>query len=225
MIHRKNTPRNYARLKLKKNISFKIPLTLSVVTHCFRSKAWSDAAPKLYMLSDFRNKDTDFGNDNNSNEWAKRGWIKLRDTIRDGIIAGLLGSVGDVLIHAPAYLILGTTMTAHYISQLIFPFKEVNLIRWALGFATHFFVGALAGIALSFIFKYFGRDYAYYKGVGLGIVFWIVHVIVIPNMVEPRPFIFRTELEAVVDLAAHVSYGVAATFYLVFITRKKKVAG
>lgn len=58
---------------------------------------------------------------------------------------------------------------------------------------------------LALILKYFGKDHAFYKGIGLGILLWIIHVAVIPNIVGPRLFLFRTEAESVVDLVAHSS--------------------
>lgn len=138
----------------------------------------------------------------------------MKDIIRNGMIAGLMGSLGDDIVHISAYFLLGTSTTAHYISQLIFPFKEVTPLRWAFGDATHWFAGALMGIAVAFIFKYFGSDYAYIKGIGFGIAMWIVHVIVIPNLVQPRPYLFRSEMEAFVDFAAHLAYGVLTTLFL-----------
>lgn len=129
----------------------------------------------------------------------------MKDTIRSGIFAGLLGSLGDDAVHITAYFLVGTSTTGHYISQLIFPFKEVTLFRWAFGDATHWFAGALMGIAVALIFKYFGSDYAYLKGIGFGITMWIVHVIVIPNLVQPRPYLFRSELEALIYFIAHAA--------------------
>lgn len=139
----------------------------------------------------------------------------MNDTIRNGIIAGLLGSIGDAVVHWGCYFTLGTSTTSHYIAQLIFPFKEGTLIRLMFGFITHLSAGALVGVALALIFKYFGSDYPYYKGLGVAITLWIVHVAVIPNIVAPRPYLHRTELEALVDFVAHISYGIFSTFYLV----------
>lgn len=132
-----------------------------------------------------------------------------------GIYAGLLGTLGDAIIHLISFLLIGTSMTAHYISQLMFPHKEVILIRFVYGLSTHFFAGALVGIFLYLLLKISGKEYAILKGLGLGIFFWIIHVIVIPNIVEPRPYLFRTEIEAFVDLIAHLAYGAIGAFYLV----------
>lgn len=147
----------------------------------------------------------------------------MNDTIKNGIIAGILGTLADVLIHFPAYLLLGTTTTGHYISQLIFPFQTITTTMWAIGELAHFFAGAAVGVLLSLLYKIFGSDYPYYKGLGLGIIFWIVHVAVIPNLVRPRPIIYRSVTEAMVDLAAHVMYGLVAAAYLTKITSKKTV--
>ncbi len=63
------------------------------------------------------------------------------------------------------------------------------------------------------IFRYFGSDYPYYKGLGVAAVLWVIHIAIIPNIVFPRPYIFRNELESLVDLIAHIAYGLIATIY------------
>jgi hypothetical protein len=142
------------------------------------------------------------------------------DIIKDGVIAGIIGTLGDFIIHGAAFLILRTSMTAHYISQLIFPMQEVNTFRFLIGLFTHFVAGPLVGILLVIIFRLTGKDFPYIKGVGLGMVMWIVHVIIIPNIITaPRPVVFRTELEAVIDLLAHIIFGILATLYLIKYTR------
>lgn len=145
----------------------------------------------------------------------------MKDTIRQGILAGLLGSICDFVIHWTAYFTLGTTTTSHYISQLVFPFKEPSITRLLVGLVIHFFAGASMGVLLALIFKYFGSDHPYFKGIGLGAIMWIVHVAVIPNIVGPRPFIFRTELETMVDLTSHLVYGTIATYYWVKTSARK----
>ena len=139
----------------------------------------------------------------------------MNDTIQKGIIAGLIGSVGDAAIHWPAYFIIGTSPTAFYISELIFPFKDLTLPRILIGMLVHIGAGALVGVGLALIIKSFGIDYPYYKGIGVGFLLWIIHVAVIPNLVAPRPYLFRTTTEAIVDLTAHIVYGSLAAFFLV----------
>ncbi|MFZ5943869.1 MAG: hypothetical protein ACOYVD_07145 [Bacillota bacterium] len=145
---------------------------------------------------------------------SSKVYTRGSDSIKDGIIAGLLGTLGDAMIHISAYLILGTSMTAHYISQLIFPLEEVTAIRFIISFFAHFSAGTIVGVILSFLFKLTGKDYAYLKGISLGLVLWLAHVAVIPNIVDPRPYIIRTPLESLVDLTAHIFYGIFATTYL-----------
>jgi hypothetical protein len=58
-------------------------------------------------------------------------------------------------------------------------------------------------------------DYPYDKGIGFGVLLWIVPVIVIPNIINAsRPIIFRTELECIVELIAHVIFVIIATAFL-----------
>jgi hypothetical protein len=66
------------------------------------------------------------------------------------------------------------------------------------------------------LFNFFGQDYPIYKAIAFGIALWIFHVAVVPNLIfESRPILFRTELEALVDLIAHIVYGIVATTYLI----------
>lgn len=145
----------------------------------------------------------------------------MNDTIQKGVIAGLIGSVGDAAIHWPAYYIIGTSPTAFYISELIFPFKDLTLTRILIGLLVHIIAGAIVGVGLTLIILQFGIDYPYYKGIGTGILLWIIHIIVIPNLVTPRPYLFRTTSETIVDLVAHITYGSLATFFLVRTFKNK----
>ena len=138
----------------------------------------------------------------------------LQDTIKSGITAGLLGTLADSAVHWSLFFILGTTTTAHYIYQLIFPFAEPTMTRLLIGVLVHFVAGALVGVVLLLLYKQFGWDAPYYKGIELGVALWVVHIAVIPNIVSPRPFLFRSVLETVVDLIAHIVYGFIAVVYL-----------
>lgn len=113
----------------------------------------------------------------------------MPDTIQRGVVAGLLGIMGDIIVHGLAFLTLGTT----------------------------FIAGALVGIFIVLIFKYFGSDYPYLKGIGFSVFLWVVHVAFIPNLVSPNPrqYLHRTEMEAIVDLIAHIAYGFIVTMYLI----------
>ncbi|MGI6711898.1 MAG: hypothetical protein ACOX4L_04075 [Bacillota bacterium] len=148
----------------------------------------------------------------------------MPDTIQRGVVAGLLGTMGDIIVHGLALLTLGTSMTGHYINQIIFPFLKITGLKYGISEITHFIAGALIGIFIVLIFKYYGSDYPYLKGIGLSVLLWVVHVAVIPNLVSlnPRPYLHRTETEAIVDLIAHITYGVIATMYL--IKTRKRIA-
>jgi hypothetical protein len=140
----------------------------------------------------------------------------LSDPIIRGIKAGFWATIGDVVLHSLGFFIFKTTTTAQYISQLIFPLKEVTLIRYLYGELVHFGAGSLAGVVLALVLQKYGHEHPYYKGMGLGVLYWIVHIAVIPNIVNsPRPIVYRSELECLVDLLAHLSYGIISAFVLV----------
>jgi len=142
-------------------------------------------------------------------------------TIKTGFIAGLIGTLGDAIIHASAFYLFKTTMIAHYISQLIFPYQKVTVSKFILGEIAHFLAGGVVGILFLHMLKTTGKNLAYGKGIALSIFFWIVHVAIIPKMVETRVFLYRTKLEALVDFIGLLLYGVLTIFYLVRIVSPK----
>lgn len=113
----------------------------------------------------------------------------MKDTFVRGALAGTVGTLADNLIHWSAYFLFKTSPTAFYISALIFPFKKPSGVHLAFGMFAHLMSGGILGLFLALIFKCFGKDHPYFKGLSLGIVMWIVHVAIIPNLVKPRPYI------------------------------------
>ena len=135
----------------------------------------------------------------------------MNDTLVEGAWAGLVGSLfGDQLIHIIAHLTLHTSMTLNYIASLIFHLKnEESFLPLFVAFLVHAAAGAFVGMCLALIFKYFGEDYGYVKGLGLGITMWIIHIVIIPNIISfPLQYVVRTPLETVIDLGGHLSYAV-----------------
>lgn len=137
---------------------------------------------------------------------------RMNDSFILGALSGLAGTLGDFAIHHLALFLLKTSTTAQYISQLLFPFEKVNWVRYLYGLGIHFFTGGLVGIILVELYRRYSDQYAYFKAVSLSLIFWITHVVVIPNIINlpNRPYLHRSELEALVDLLAHITYGVCA---------------
>lgn len=148
----------------------------------------------------------------------------MKDPIIVGFLGGVLGTLGDEVVHwAAVWLKIAQSTTGHYISQLIFPHQKVTLEKLLMGEFTHVLAGGTLGIFIVVIFKLSGYDFSIIKGIGFGAVMWIVHVIVIPNLVAPRPFIYRTFNEAIVDMVSHVVWGGIAALFINVTLRKKTV--
>ncbi|MDT3699544.1 MAG: hypothetical protein RO469_08945 [Thermincola sp.] len=144
----------------------------------------------------------------------------ISDPVIASVIGGVLGTLGDEIVHWSAVLLKITqSTTGHYISQLIFPFQKVTLPRLLMGEFTHILAGGTLGIAIIIILKISGFEFAVIKGAGFGAVMWIVHVIVIPNLVAPRPYLFRTYNESIIDLVSHIVWG-AITAWFILIDQK-----
>lgn len=139
----------------------------------------------------------------------------MKDALLLSFIGGVLGTFGDEVVHWMAvWFNFAESTTGHYLSQLIFPFQEVTLPKLLMGEFTHILAGGTLGIAVFIILKISGYEYSLAKGAGFGAVMWIVHVAIIPNMIAPRPYIYRTFNEAIIDLVSHVVWGFIAAWFI-----------
>lgn len=147
--------------------------------------------------------------------------MNIKDPIILGFTSGLFGTLGDQMIHySSLWLKIVQSTTGHYISQLIFPYQKVTLPILLIGEFTHFLAGGILGIAIVLILKLSGYDFAIWKGLGLGTVLWIVHVLVIPNLVAPRPFLYRTFNEVIIDFVSHIVWSYLTVWFVLFNQRK-----
>jgi hypothetical protein len=105
-----------------------------------------------------------------------------------------------------------TSTTAQYISQLMFPQAPTTGVHYLFGLGIHIFIGGLVGILLLELYQRYGDQYPYFKGMSLGASFWILHVVIIPNVINrPNlPYLHRNEMEALVDLISHLVFGICA---------------
>ncbi|MFZ5944763.1 MAG: hypothetical protein ACOYVD_11670 [Bacillota bacterium] len=139
----------------------------------------------------------------------------MDDFVIVGFLGGLLGTVGDVIVHwIFVWLKIAKSTTGHYLSELIFPHEKVSLRKLLLGEFIHLLAGGIFGVSLAVFLLISGYDYALIKGLGLGAATWIVHIAIIPNMVSPRPFIYRTFNETIVDLITHSIWGFVTALVL-----------
>lgn len=148
----------------------------------------------------------------------------MDDLVVKGMWAGIIGALGDAIIHKLSYFIFHTSTTAQYIASLIFHKAKFTDLEYIVGFLVHSTAGAVVGIFLALIFKYFGEKYAYIKGIGLGVFMWIVHIVIIPNIITaPQAYIIRTAPETLVDLFAHLTFGMLTTTVLLKQFEKVKI--
>ena len=137
----------------------------------------------------------------------------MNDPLVKGMWAGILGTIfGDDLIHWSAYFIFKTSTTCHYITGLMFHTKKTTDLMSLVSWFVHLIAGAIVGVSLILVLKRFGEDRAYIKGLGVGLIMWIVHVVIIPNLIASvQPYVLRTPAEAIVDLIAHIGWSMVAT--------------
>lgn len=141
---------------------------------------------------------------------------RQKDPLIYGFVAGLLGTLWANVVHwAAVYLGVARSTTGHYLSQLMFPHQEVILSKLLLGEFIHLMAGGIFGVLILLLYFLTGYPFAVLKGLGVGVATWILHVAIIPNLVIPRIYVYRTFNEALVDLAAHLVWGGIAAWFLV----------
>lgn len=107
----------------------------------------------------------------------------LRDTMTIGTIGGL---VGTLAMHITNYVLMSFGLvkitTLQIASALFMDWEQVNTTYGVIvGAINHFFIGAIAGVIIAIVLKYFGKDYYLLKGLGvLGVMYLFAMGFILP---------------------------------------------
>ncbi|MHB9093804.1 MAG: hypothetical protein ACYC21_03960 [Eubacteriales bacterium] len=109
--------------------------------------------------------------------YINNGYTLKEDNMKDRLTPGALAGI----IGASIQTIYALTVKSLRITDRVFtdfgkvlmmtnPYK--GTLAFIVGFAAHLFLGALAGVALSYIIKYTSSRFYLLKGLGAGLVIW-----------------------------------------------------
>lgn len=140
--------------------------------------------------------------------------MRQTTTFKDAIIAGFIGSLCDSLLHIISMFILNTRITGHYINQLFFPKKKISSLSLVIGEALHLLAGSIIGTLYLLVIRITGQRNAYFKALILCILFWLVHIKILPIIFHNRKLLIRTKIQGLVDLIAFFVYGTMLMHYL-----------
>ncbi|MHB1419102.1 MAG: hypothetical protein ACYCX4_05855 [Bacillota bacterium] len=133
--------------------------------------------------------------------------VQVNDPLVYAFLSGAVATLITVVIYISAILLGVVKYTGgHYLASLVFPDVEIDFPKLVMGELVHTLAGGTLGLLLLATFIT-GVKFALLKGIGLGAVLWIIHVLVVPHFAAPRINLFRTFEEATVDLAAHTAWG------------------
>ncbi len=107
----------------------------------------------------------------------------MRDTMTIGTIGGLIGTL---FMHITNYILQSFGMikitTLQIAAALFMDWEQVNTTYGVIiGTINHFFIGAIAGVIIAIVLRYFGKDYYLLKGLGvLGVMYLAAMGFILP---------------------------------------------
>lgn len=137
-----------------------------------------------------------------------------RDSIITGALAGLLGNLGKEAVVWPLHWLGWVRYTfAHIAAGYFVEGKFINNpVSLATGFIADFTIAAFFGVLLLYLLRFTGKDYAILKGVGFGLVAYIIFYGLLMALDVTRASLL-TPLPNLLLFIPHVIFG-ALTAYL-----------
>lgn len=114
----------------------------------------------------------------------------MMDIILRGSLAGIAGYSGCLAGNFALYwLHLVPSTEIHYNAIILRPAgTPVTTPIWISGFIVGYVLSALLGLVTAYLMDRTGYDYAWLKGLVVGVGFSLVHVAIFPNVLTPRLF-------------------------------------
>jgi hypothetical protein len=145
--------------------------------------------------------------------------IIFKDLLIDGAVAGAVATIIASVIN---YLLYKVNQIDNYCIQFcaavllpeIKPLTEKNAL--IVGFFGHITVGMLFGLIIALVLQLFGPKYAYLKGMGVGLAFWVfVHQALIAKF-WVKPTYNLSPKGALWQLMIHLLQGIIVVLILSF---------
>ncbi|MFZ3102992.1 MAG: hypothetical protein WA131_02450 [Desulfitobacteriaceae bacterium] len=145
--------------------------------------------------------------------------IIFNDLLIDGAVAG---AVATIIASVVNYLLYKANQIDNHCIQFcaavmlpeIKPLTEKKAL--IVGFFGHITVGMLFGLLIALVLQIFGPQYAYLKGMGVGLAFWVfVHQVVVAKFLV-KPNYNLSPKGALWQLMIHLLQGIIVVLILSF---------
>ena len=142
--------------------------------------------------------------------------LKIKDRIFLGGISGIIGNIPkNIFIFILYYFGIAKQPLWKVAASLYFPADKITILNiLTLGLVTDYLIAGLFGILLVLILSYTGKDYYLFKGIGLGITFWVglYGLLVGTSLTSIDPNTFGTNAA---QLGAHIILGLVSSWFIV----------
>lgn len=133
----------------------------------------------------------------------------MRDGLLIGATAGVVASLVQQVVEWPLLAAGVTRVTCiHLCARVVFsPHLPTNPLALLPGLLGHLALGAFFGVGFVQLLRIFGTDYYLAKGLGYGVLIWIVVYGFALNLVLPRTLVSPTLLTSLSIFASHLVFG------------------
>ena len=144
------------------------------------------------------------------------------DIILRGSIAGFIGLAVCAGINWLLYQIGILPYTGFHYNAIFLnaPGTPINTLTMTIGVIAGFVTGSFVGVIAAFILKWTGNDYAWLKGMVVGLVLWLVHVAIIPNLMVPRVYSVLPPIMVLACFFLEAIYGLVTGLVLQFLSNR-----
>ena len=140
----------------------------------------------------------------------------MRDTITIGTIAGLIGTIGMHITNSilKSFGIVKIT-TLQIASSLFLNWDQIDTIYGQLvGYINHFFIGAIVGVVIAFVYKFTGKDFFLVKGLGITGLSYLAALGFITPLLKSVPQIRNDPSSLFGHIIAYIVFALIASFII-----------
>lgn len=145
----------------------------------------------------------------------------MRDTITLGVIGGLIGTLGMHITNMALQFLGIVKITSLQVTAALFlNWSEVNTMYGSIiGWVNHLFIGAVVGIIISFMLKYYGKDYYLLKGLGVTGLGYLVGMGFVIPLIRAVPQMRNDPLTLIGHMVSYTVFGLIASYIIANYSR------
>ncbi|MBU7007369.1 hypothetical protein [Phosphitispora fastidiosa] len=140
-----------------------------------------------------------------------------------GVIGGLLGTVGMHITNMALQFFGIVKITSLQVTAALFlNWSQVNTMYGSIiGWVNHLFIGAVVGIIISLVFKYFGKDYYLLKGLGVTGLGYLVGMGFVIPLIRAVPQMRTDPLTLIGHMISYTVFGLIASYTIANYSRHR----